>query len=586
MKFDVAIIGGGPGGSTCGAFLRKYKPGIKVGIFERESFPRDHIGESQLPIIGSILMEMGVWDKVEAADFPIKVGGTYRWGTTDDLWDFNFLPHGMFREEPRPAKFRGQRTETAFQVDRSIYDQILLDHAREMGCEAFEKTPVREIRHEGDTVTGLVLHDGVEVQARHYVDATGHSGLLRRAMGVPIDEPSTLKNVAFWDYWQNAEWAVTLGIGGTRIQIMSVGYGWLWFIPLSPTRTSLGFVCPADYFKKSGMTPQELYRKAIADEPRIRGLVENATAEGNFSTTKDWSFVAQRMTGENWILVGESSGFADPILSAGLSLTHASGREAAFTILEMDRGGDKKWLAEQYFGRNRRRIMQHIRFADYWYAGNKHFDQLKDYTSEIARDVGLELDGEKAFRWLGTGGFIEEDIGIGGFGTLSFGALHQVARWISGDPGKIVFGGYNGFVLNFEGAKKITLPRYEAGRVLPVPAYSRGTKILPLAGMFGYLVKGLERSPIILTALSAMKRELEAIGIPYSPQVHGGALECLEALVRDGWVERRKYKQGDVLPEALGDGSYFQANCDEILPKGRRSSKPPVDEPTRATEIT
>ncbi len=573
MKLDVAIIGGGPGGSTCGSFLKKYKPTLKVGIFERESFPRDHIGESQLPVISSILHELGIWDKIEAADFPIKVGGTYRWGKTEDLWDFHFLPNGIFDEKPRPGKYEGQRLETAFQVDRAVYDKILLDHSRDLGCDVYESTGVREVQRDGDKVSGLILEDGTKVEARHYIDATGHVGLLRRAMGVEIDEPSTLKNVAFWDYWQNAEWAVTLGIGGTRIQVMSVGYGWLWFIPLSPTRTSIGFVCPADYYKKTGLKPQELYNRAIQDESRIRGLVKNATAEGKFSTTKDWSFVAKRMAGENWMLVGESAGFADPILSAGLSLTHASGREAAFTIIEMDRGGDKQWLRDEYFERNKRRIYQHIKFADYWYAGNQHFNDLREYTREIARDAGLELDAEKAFQWLGTGGFIEEDLGIGGFGTLGFTALQQVANRLSDEPAKSAFGGYNGFVLNFDGAKKCQVPHYEAGRVLPVPAWSRNGKVLPLSGLIGYLVKGLESNPAINSALVAMERDLRKVGIRYDRAIHDGAMQCLEALIRDGWVDCRKYKTGEVLPGELpAENSFFQVNHDASLPVGRRSA--------------
>ena len=50
--FDVAIIGGGPGGSTTGTLLKKYAPEMRVLIVEKERFPRDHIGESQLPPIG------------------------------------------------------------------------------------------------------------------------------------------------------------------------------------------------------------------------------------------------------------------------------------------------------------------------------------------------------------------------------------------------------------------------------------------------------------------------------------------------------------------------------------------------------
>ena len=573
IKLDVAIVGGGPGGSTCGGFLRKYKPSLKVGIFEREVFPRDHVGESQLPVIGAILDELGVWDKVEAADFPIKVGGTYRWGNSDDLWDFHFLPNGIFHDDPRPAKFEGQRLDTAFQVDRAIYDKILLDHARELGCEVTEGVSVREVKRDGDTITGLLLSTGEEVQARHYIDATGSAGLIRRAMDVGIEEPSPLRNVAFWDYWTNAEWAVTLGVGGTRIQVMSVGYGWLWFIPIGPDRTSLGLVCPADYYKKTGLRPEELYLKAIQDEPRIRSLVANGNREGKFTTTKDWSFLAERMTGNNWILVGESAGFADPILSAGLSLTHASAREAAFTILEMGRKGDAKWLRDEYEARNRRRILQHIRFADYWYSANEHFSDLKEYTREIARDVGLELDAEKAFQWLGTGGFIEEDIGVGGLGTVSFNALHQIANRLSKQPGQNAFGGFNGFVLNLQGARKVQLPHYEAGHVYPIPAYTRDGKILPLTGVLAWLMKGLEHSPRIDEILGYMVHAMNAVGLPFDGRVHAGALESLEALVRDGWVIGRTYKTGTPLSGILPpEDTFIMPNHDDQLPADRVSS--------------
>ncbi|MFN9342582.1 MAG: FAD-dependent oxidoreductase, partial [Planctomycetota bacterium] len=70
LDFDVAIIGGGPGGSTTAAYLRKYAPHLRVAVIEREEFPRDHVGESQLPPIGRVLHEIGAWDKIEAANFP------------------------------------------------------------------------------------------------------------------------------------------------------------------------------------------------------------------------------------------------------------------------------------------------------------------------------------------------------------------------------------------------------------------------------------------------------------------------------------------------------------------------------------
>jgi len=67
MECDVAIIGGGPAGSTAGTLLKKYRPDLRVAIFERERFPRDHIGESQLPAISYVLDEMGCWDTYKTA---------------------------------------------------------------------------------------------------------------------------------------------------------------------------------------------------------------------------------------------------------------------------------------------------------------------------------------------------------------------------------------------------------------------------------------------------------------------------------------------------------------------------------------
>ena len=90
--FDVAVLGGGPAGATCAALLRKYNPGLSVFVAERDQFPRDHVGESQLPGCAQICAEMGCWDKVEAAGFPIKIGASYTWGRNNDKWDFDFYP--------------------------------------------------------------------------------------------------------------------------------------------------------------------------------------------------------------------------------------------------------------------------------------------------------------------------------------------------------------------------------------------------------------------------------------------------------------------------------------------------------------
>ena len=523
--------------------LRKYNPALDVVILEAEQFPRDHIGESQLPVINHILQELGVWDKVEAADFPIKVGATFRWGlTTDqDLWDFNFLPE-EFKEQPRPGNFAGQRIATAFQVDRSIYDKILLDHSRELGCRVHESTRVRSIESAGDRIEHLVIEDSEStdaklVKAKYYVDASGGSSIVRKTFNVGVESPTSLRNIAIYDYWQNAEWATKVGVGGTYIQIMSLGWGWIWFIPITPTRTSLGLVTSAEYYKNSGMTTEELYLKAISEESRIGPLVKNATREGKLQATKDWSYISDRLCGENWFLAGDACGFADPILSAGMSLAHMSGRRVAFSILELlEESADAVWIKEQFNDIQRKNVGNHIRFADYWYSVNSKLTDLREYCSQIAKDAGLTLEADDAFRWLGTGGFADEISGVPFAGSYRVGAVKDFTQRFSGTSGTWAVQENNLFELNLEGAREDFVAVYERGKVLRIPCFRRGEKTFPVHLMYSVVYNALKAEKEIQCLAERFMFEAYKHKLPTTRETSEYCTETLEALVSEGWV--------------------------------------------------
>ena len=549
MDCDVAIIGGGPAGATVATLLKKYDPTLNVVILERETFPRDHVGESMLPVIPRILHEMGVWDKIEAADFPIKVGATYRWGqvTDVDLWYFHFIPDGKLLPEPRPAKFAGQRTQTAFQVDRAVYDKILLDHSREVGCTVYENAKVVKVVRDGDRIEHLVVQASGEsatslgsestLKAQYYVDASGGSSIVRTTMDVPVHSPTSLRNIAIWDYWQNAEWAESVGVGGTFVQVMSIGWGWLWFIPLSAARTSLGLITSAEYYKNSGKTTEQLYQQAIEEEPRIRALVQNATRENQLQATKDWSYIADRLYGENWFLAGDACGFADPILAAGMSLAHMGARRVAFSILELLRGEvAPNWIKDQYQRIHRKNIGNHIRFADYWYSANAKFTDLKEYCSQIAKDAGLTLDADAAFQWLGTGGFADEISGVPFAGSYRIATIKQFTGRFSGQETKWSILDNNIFELDTEGSHEETLAVYENGKVVLVPCLVKGEKVLPIYLVYGIVYKSLLREKEIQCLVERFMYQARLDKMPPSPELAQFCTEALEALVAGGWV--------------------------------------------------
>lgn len=574
IRTDVAIVGGGPAGSTAATLIKKYRPDLSVLVLEKERFPRDHVGESQLPLIGKILREMGVWEKCEAADFPIKVGATYRWGNSDKLWDFNFVDPSQVEGLTRPGRFEGTRVSTAWQVDRAVFDKILLDHAAEMGADVRQEVQVTRVRPDPDNhdrIASLDLDfaDGSSdtLEARHYIDASGNAAVIRRAMGVKIDSPTTLQNVAFWDYWENAEWAVEIGVGGTRVQVLSIGCGWLWFIPLGPTRTSIGFICPAEHYKQSGKTPEEIYAWACRTEPRVRELTANATRTGKVHATKDWSFLAERLAGANWLLAGECAGFADPILAGGMMLAHSGARHAAYTVLELERGElPPDWLREHYSDTQRRRIHQHIRFADFWYAGNGQFTDLEEHTSRIAKDAGLSLRPKDAFRWLSTGGFTDDALGFTGIGGLDLGGVKQIAAMF-GDKDELEWeiSRFNHYELNLRAAELVAMPLLQEGRILRAKCYVRGDRRLPAVGMFQRVLTALEKHHDI-HEIAAVFRTLARKHNPQSVELtHALSMQALEVMLQDGWVtakHNRKKPLIRVTSKAMSGN--IRNNADEL----------------------
>ncbi len=552
---DVLVVGGGPAGTTVATLLKKYSPGLRVLLLEKERFPREHIGESQLPGIGNILHEMGVWEKVEAANFPVKLGATFTWGRNHDVWDFDFYPAEEFVDEPRPGKYQGQRVFTAFQVERAVYDTILLRHAESCGVEVREETQVREVLTDNDRIEGLRLEDGTLLRARWYVDATGHVGLMRRALGIESEAPEELRNIAFWDYYDDAEWAVHIGTGGTRIQIRSLPYGWVWFIPIGPTRASVGVVCPSGYYKQQGLTPAEMHARAMREQPVVRHLLRNATSStgGKIHSTRNWSHLSKRLAGENWFICGEAAGFADPILSAGMTLAHTSAREVAYSIVEIDRGEeDPAWIKAWYDKKNRRNIDQHIRFAKYWYAANSCFTDLKEHCRTIAEDAGIRLSPSQAWRWLAQGGFANQNLQSAGMGSFDVASTKTLLERFHGGKARFNVAQYNEFHLNLRNAAQEDLALPANGRILRIPCYTRGESTLPMTGDWLRLVDVLRTETDLESIYQKLLRSTVSVDQGGRNLILARYIQILEVMLTDGWVTGKLNRKRPVMKVHAG----------------------------------
>ena len=181
---DVVVVGGGPGGSTLATLVAMR--GHHVVLLEKEKFPRWQIGESLLPsTVHGICRLTGVADELAKAGFTKKRGGTFRWGANPEPWTFAFSIS---------PKMTGE-TSYAYQVERSKFDQILLDHARHTGVDVREQHTVTGVIDDSDRVRGVTYTDtdGNEgtIHAKYVVDASGNkSRIHQRGRAPPASTPS------------------------------------------------------------------------------------------------------------------------------------------------------------------------------------------------------------------------------------------------------------------------------------------------------------------------------------------------------------------------------------------------------------
>jgi flavin-dependent dehydrogenase len=316
---DVIVAGGGPAGSAAAAWLAR--AGYRVILFERDRFPRFHIGESLLASVNDVLRSIGADGLIRQAGFPEKWGATFMTGDgrIDRYADFGVAP-----DVPMPQ---------TWQVPRAAFDHLLLRHAAASGADVREEHRVLDVSFDNEGVTVSVQGSEAphEVRARVIIDASGRANLLSRKFGLRIDEPR-LRNLAVFSHYSGVPRVEGRRAGDIRI-IAREDLGWFWMIPISGDLMSVGVVLPQTAARAlREMEPGALLDQVIAETPAVARLLVAAHREWPVRVEKDFSFGSRAYAGDRWVLAGDAGSFLDPVFSSGVAIALESGLEAAQAV--------------------------------------------------------------------------------------------------------------------------------------------------------------------------------------------------------------------------------------------------------------
>ena len=375
--YDVAIIGGGPAGSTAATILAH--AGRRVIVLERETFP---------PFSTATFDRLGVREEMDRRFMP-KYGGEIVAGCGSREARFYFKDG-----------FRAQH-ERAYQVTRSEFDELLLKNSRASGAEVREGTAVQKISLGEDRVR-LETSAGA-IEARYLIDCSGRQTLLGQQLQLKKSYDH-LQKFSIFAHYENVERPE--GINGTLIRMVRAVDSWFWMIPLTPTRMSVGLVMDTAKFRALKLSPEEVLEKFLAEQPLVSERMKDSERVTPIYSAGDYSYRNTRLYGDRWLLAGDAAGFIDPVFSSGVYMAVMSGEKAADTLDEVLLHPERKRKLLKSYERSINSVMKlYLRFVNAWYSGKEFMEVFLNPTEilQLAPAVNALLAGNAtqsfAVRW-------------------------------------------------------------------------------------------------------------------------------------------------------------------------------------------
>ena len=329
-SYDVLSIGAGPSGTSAATILAGH--GHRVLVLEREKFPRYRVGESLIPFTYQPLERLGLIPKMKASHFQKK-------------YSVSFVQPDGRRSQPFYFHNRYDRDTIAqtWQVLRSEFDQMMVDHARERGVEVREEVEVNRLLTEDGRVVGVEVTEKngatYELRAPMTLDGSGKEAFAATRQGWRLNDPF-LNKVAVWTYYEGSQRESGEDEGATTVAFVP-DKGWFWHIPQHNNRVSVGVVADGKYLTRGGVRDlKAIFDREVGENAWIRDHLSAGKQEGPYHITSEFSRHSRYCGSPGLLLLGDALAFLDPVFSSGVMLALKSGVLAGDAVHEALVSGD------------------------------------------------------------------------------------------------------------------------------------------------------------------------------------------------------------------------------------------------------
>jgi FADH2 O2-dependent halogenase len=374
--FDVGIIGGGPAGASMASYLAM--AGVNCVVFERELFPRPHVGESLVPASTRVFKAIGFLPKIEENNFSRKYGAVWTSAQTAKVYDHDWgglepdcQASVRFEEREQP----GVDQNYTYHVDRGKFDMLLLQHASELGANVCEGVRVSDVDFSQEPYPEIKCAIGGKefgVKVRMVADASGRRTLLGTRMKMKVMDPVFNQYAlhTWFDGYRRGECDPDKA-DHIFIHFLPISNSWVWQIPITETVTSIGVVTQKKRIAKNRQSREQFFWNSAASRPEILENLNQARQLRPLKEEGDYSYAMTHLTGNRFVLIGDAGRFVDPIFSSGVSIALNSARLASTDILRaLDTGDFSRKGFANYEAVQRRGIKNWYEFITMYYRLN------------------------------------------------------------------------------------------------------------------------------------------------------------------------------------------------------------------------